>query len=343
MKVRQFVDCVTIPVRAGKGGSGSHSFRREAFIPMGGPDGGDGGRGGHVIFIGDNNEDSLLRIYFMSEIKAEDGHGGAGQRMHGRNGADQLVKVPCGTQVFNDDTGELMADVTAHGQQAIIARGGKGGWGNVHWKSSTHQSPMEFTPGLPGEEFRVRIELKCLADVGLVGYPSAGKSSLLRALTAATPKVGAYPFTTLRPIVGTMVNPDFSQVRIADIPGLIEGAHDGVGLGVEFLRHLSRTRVLAYIVDMAGVDGRKPWDDLHSLREELSLYDKALAKRPSIIIANKMDLPGAVENLVEFRKRIRRAPIQVSTIDMTGLDSVREKIREMLASADAASPAEPAK
>ena len=331
MKVRQFVDCVSIPVKAGDGGPGSNSFRREAFVPMGGPDGGDGGRGGHVVFVGDNNEDSLLTIYFLSEIRAENGRGGSGQRRHGRNGADKIVKVPCGTQIFNDETGVLLADITAHGQSEIIAKGGKGGWGNVHWKSSTHQAPMEFTPGLPGEEFRIRLEMKCLADVGLVGYPSAGKSSLLRALTAATPKVGAYPFTTLRPIVGTMVNPDYTQVRIADIPGLIEGAHDGVGLGVEFLRHLARTRVLAYVIDMAGVDGRAPWDDLHSLREELSLYDKALAKRPSIIIANKMDMPGAVENLVEFRKRIRRAPIQASMVDMTGLDTIREKIREMLA------------
>ncbi|MGI6497071.1 MAG: GTPase ObgE [Kiritimatiellia bacterium] len=330
MKVRQFVDCVTISVRAGKGGSGSLSFRREAFVPKGGPDGGDGGRGGHVVLIGDHDEDSLLRVYFMPEIKAEDGRRGAGQRRTGRDGANVEVRVPCGTQVFNDDTGELVVDITGHGQRAVVARGGKGGWGNVHWKSSTNQAPREYTPGLPGEEFRLRLELKCLADVGLVGYPNAGKSSLLRALTAATPKVGAYPFTTLRPVIGTLVNPDYTQIRIADIPGLIEGAHKGVGLGVEFLRHLERTRVLAYVVDMAGVDGRTPWDDLRSLRREISLYDKALAKRPSMILANKMDLPGAVENLVEFRKRIRNAPIQVSALDRTGLDDVREKLRGLL-------------
>ena len=340
MKVRQFVDCVTIPVRAGKGGAGSFSFRREAFVPQGGPDGGDGGRGGHVVLVGDHDEDSLLPVYFMSEIRAGDGRPGAGQRRHGREGEDAVVRVPCGTQVFDDDTGVLVADITEHGQRVVVARGGKGGWGNVHWKSPTHQAPMEHTPGLPGEEFRLRLELKCLADVGLVGYPSAGKSSLLRALTAATPKVGAYPFTTLRPVVGTLVNPDYTQIRIADIPGLIEGAHEGVGLGVEFLRHLARTRVLAFVVDMAGVDGRAPWDDLHSLREELALYDKSLAKRPSVILANKMDLPGAVENLVEFRKRIRKAPIQVSAVDRTGLDALRERLRALLAEAEAApSPA----
>ncbi len=297
---------------------------------MGGPDGGDGGRGGHVIFRGDHDEDSLLRLFYMPQVRGGDGVAGRGQQRHGRNGHDLYVPVPCGTQVYDAATGALLADITEDRQEDVIARGGRGGWGNVHWKRSTHQAPTEFTPGLPGDEFRLRLELKLLADAGFVGCPNAGKSSLLRVLTDAHPKVGAYPFTTIHPVVGTMIYPDYSQIRLADIPGLIEGAHAGVGLGVAFLRHLARSRVLVYVIDMAGGDGRLPWADYRALRRELAMHDPQLPRRPSIVVANKMDLPEAAANLVLFRTRTGRAAIPVSAQDGTGLDVVRKRLFQIV-------------
>ena len=330
MKAHKFVDRVSVQVRAGKGGDGSCSFRREACVEKGGPDGGDGGRGAHIIFIGDHDEDSLQRLYFSALLFAENGVPGRGQKMYGRNGKDLRIKVPCGTTVYDRDTGALMADIVSHGQEEIIARGGKGGLGNVHWKTSTHQAPTEFTPGEPGEEFNLTLELKLLADVGLVGFPNAGKSSLLCRISDAHPKVASYPFTTLNPIVGTVCYPDFSQLRVADIPGLIEGAHAGVGLGHEFLRHLERSRLLLFVIDMAGVDGREPWADYKALRNELALHSAKLAKHPALVVANKMDLPEAVENLKKFRRRIRVPIIKLSTLDGTGVEEVKKRLWEEL-------------
>ena len=330
MKAHKFVDSVSVHVRAGKGGDGSCSFRREACVEKGGPDGGDGGRGAHVIFRGDHDEDSLQRLYFSPLLFAENGFPGRGQKMYGRNGKDLHVKVPCGTAVYDRDTGLLVADITAHGQEEIIARGGKGGLGNVHWKTATHQAPIEFTPGEPGEEFHLNLELKLLADVGLVGFPNAGKSSLLGRISDAHPKVAAYPFTTINPIVGTVCYPDFSQLRVADIPGLIEGAHAGIGLGHEFLRHLERSRLLLFVIDMAGVDGREPWADYKALRNELALHSAKLAKHPALVVANKMDLPEAAENLKKFRRRIRVPIIKVSTVDGSGIEDVKTRLWEEL-------------
>ncbi|MEI8243344.1 MAG: GTPase ObgE [bacterium] len=330
MKAHKFVDRVSVHVRAGKGGDGCCSFRREACVDKGGPDGGDGGRGAHVIFVGDHDEDSLQRLFFSPLLFAELGVPGRGQKMYGRNGKDLYVKVPCGTTVYDRDTGALLADIVSHGEEVVIARGGKGGLGNVHWKTSTHQAPYEFSPGDPGEEFHLTLELKLLADVGLVGFPNAGKSSLLGRVSDAHPKVAAYPFTTLNPIVGTVCYPDFSQVRVADVPGIIEGAHEGVGLGHEFLRHLERSRLLLFVIDMAGVDGRAPWDDYKSLRNELSLHSAKLAKYPALVVANKMDLPEAVANLKSFRRRIRVPIIKISAVDGTGIEEIKQRLWEEL-------------
>ncbi len=317
-------------MRAGRGGDGSASFRREAHVERGGPDGGDGGRGGHVILRGDSNEDSLLRLFFSPELRAGDGGAGRGRQMHGRNAHDLVVPVPCGTEAFDAESGALICDIVSHGQEGIVAAGGKGGLGNVHWKSATHQAPTEFTPGEPGVEMRLRLELKSIADIGLVGFPNAGKSSLLKVVSDAHPRVGAYPFTTLNPMIGTIVFPDFSQVRVADIPGLVEGAHAGTGLGDAFLRHLARTRLLLYVVDAAGVDGRTPWDDYRALRREVGLYDASLLKRPSLLVANKLDLPQASANLDALARRARRQAIAVSTLDGRGLSELLGRIKQAI-------------
>jgi GTP-binding protein len=235
--------------------------------------------------------------------------------MHGRNGHDLYVPVPCGTEVYDAESGELMADVVEHDQEVVIAAGGKGGLGNVHFRTSTHQAPMEHTPGDAGQEYRLRLELKTIADAGLLGFPNAGKSSLLTRISDAHPKIASYPFTTLNPIVGTVEYPDFSQLRVADVPGIIEGAASGVGLGIDFLRHIARSRVLVYVIDMAGTDNREPWDDYRKLRREIEQYDAGLLERPALVIANKMDETAAVENLPKFVKKTRVRPISMSALD----------------------------
>ena len=283
MKSYKFIDLVTVHVRAGDGGNGSASFRREKFIPKGGPDGGDGGRGGHVILKANRDLNSLTRLYFTPHQNAGNGGHGGDQRSHGRNGNDLFVQVPCGTQVRDAETDEFLADIVTHGQEFMVARGGKGGRGNCHWKSATHQAPREHTDGDPGEERTVRMELKLVADVGLVGFPNAGKSSILSRISDAHPKVAPYPFTTLNPVIGTMIFDDYSRLTVADIPGLIEGAHHGVGLGHDFLRHIERAGVLVVVLDMAAVDGRTPERDYTNLLKELHLHDPELAARPSMM------------------------------------------------------------
>ena len=301
-------------------------------MPEGGPDGGDGGRGGHVVFKGNRNVNSLVTLYFSPLVFAEDGIAGQGQKMHGRRGKDLIVQIPCGTEVFDEATGAQLADIVEHDKETIIAKGGKGGMGNVHFKTSTHQVPTEHTPGDPGEEFRLRLELKTIADAGLLGFPNAGKSSLLTKISDAHPKIACYPFTTLNPIVGTIKYPDWSQLRVADIPGIIEGAADGVGLGLDFLRHVSRSRVLVYVIDMAGTDNRNPWDDYKKLRKEVAQYDETLLDRPSVVLANKMDVQAAVENLPLFKKKTRTKPIPMSTVaeDDTGVAKFTQWLWETL-------------
>jgi len=323
---------VTVQVRAGKGGDGSSSFRREACVPEGGPDGGDGGRGGHVIFCGSHDVDSLIALYFAPLLFAEDGVAGRGQKMYGRAGNDLYVPVPCGTSVFDAETGALVADVVEDGQEVVIARGGKGGLGNVHFKTSTHQVPTEHTPGELGEEFRLKLELKTIADAGLLGFPNAGKSSLLACVSEARPKIASYPFTTLNPIVGTILYPDFSQLRVADVPGIIEGAASGVGLGIDFLKHIARSRVLVYVIDMAGTDNRQPWDDYLTLRREIEQHDAALLERPALVLANKMDTDEAIANLPRFVKKTGVSPLPLSALDPAdaGVTAFKQRLWELL-------------
>ncbi len=326
MKTRTFVDSVVLYAEAGHGGNGCRSFRREKYVPRGGPDGGDGGRGGHVVLQGDREVDSLVRLYYSPHQRAGHAGHGQGKQIHGRNGKDLVVKIPCGTEIHDKETGLLIGDITRHGEQLLIARGGKGGLGNVHWKSSTHQAPTEHTEGEPGEEASLRLELKIIADVGLVGFPNAGKSSLLTKLSDAHPKIGAYPFTTLNPIIGTIVYPDYSRITIADIPGLINDAHRGVGLGHAFLRHIERSKCLVYVIDMAGTDGRKPHEDYQALRKELGLYRRDLIDRPFLVVANKLDLEEGRENLPVFEKETGVVPLKISASDGFGIDTLREKI-----------------
>ena len=329
MKSRKFVDSVRIHVEAGNGGNGCVSFRREKYEPHGGPDGGDGGRGGSVILVGDRDVTSLERLSFNPHQRAEKGGHGRGKQAHGRSGRDLSVPVPCGTEVWGLEDDELRGDIVADGQELLVARGGRGGLGNRHWKSATHQAPREHTDGEPGEVVELRLELKLVADVGLVGFPNAGKSSLLTGLSDAHPRIGAYPFATLNPIVGTLIFEDYSRKTIADIPGLIVGAHSGVGLGDAFLRHVERARALVFVIDMAGVDGRDPCDDYRSLLRELDLYKPHLSDRPSLVVANKMDLPAAQEHLAEFRQRSGVEPIPVSALAQEGLDALKTAIRKL--------------
>lgn len=332
MKTRKFVDHVVIYAKAGNGGDGSASFRREACVPEGGPDGGDGGRGGHVVFKGSRNVGSLIAFYFAPHLVAENGVPGRGCRMYGRAGKDLVSLVPCGTEIYDEETGGLLADIVEDGQEVVLCHGGRGGLGNVHFKTSTHQVPTEHTPGEPGEEFRLRLELKTIADAGLLGFPNAGKSSLLSAVSDAHPKIASYPFTTLNPIVGTIHYPDFSQLKIADIPGIIEGAASGVGLGVEFLKHVARSRVLLYMIDMAGTDNRKPWDDYRVLRSEIERHNPDLLERPFLVLANKMDEDAALLNLPRFIEETGISPIPMSALeaDSEGVATFKKKLWEIL-------------
>lgn len=326
MKSNKFVDTVILYGKAGNGGNGSASFRREKFIAFGGPDGGDGARGGHIILKADHDITSLISIFFSPKIKAEHGGNGTGQKKHGRNGKDRIVKVPIGTVVYDAETGDLIGDITEHGQELIIAQGGKGGKGNVHWKSSTHQAPTEHTDGTKGEECELRLTLKIMSDVGLVGFPNAGKSSILTAISDAHPKIGAYQFTTLHPILGTLIYDDYKRLTVADIPGIIKGAHEGAGLGHAFLRHIERAANIVYVLDMAGNDGRIPLQDYKDLQEELRMHQADMLERPSLVVANKMDIPESEENLKEFIKETGITPICISATEKQGLEKLREAL-----------------
>lgn len=328
MKSRSFIDTVTLYAEAGAGGDGCCSFRREKFVPFGGPDGGDGGHGGDVILRGNRDDTSLIRIFYTPHQRGKRGGHGKGKCLHGRNGEDCIVPVPLGTEVWDMET--LLGDIIEHGQELVVTRGGRGGRGNPHWKSSTHQAPREHTAGEPSEHKTLRLKLKILADLGLVGLPNAGKSSLLTALSDAHPKIAAYPFTTLNPIIGTLIFDEYSRATLADIPGLIEGAHQGIGLGDTFLRHIERASGLIHVIDMAGVDGRRPEDDYRTLQRELDLYQPGLTQRPSLIVANKMDLDESKENLKQFRKETGVDLIPVSATTGEGLDPLRAAIHTLL-------------
>lgn len=330
MKAKTFIDQVEVLVRSGKGGDGSASFRREALVEFGGPDGGDGGRGGDVVFKASEHINSLLSLYYDPKCIAQDGGPGQGQKMFGKRGKDLVVPVPLGTEVYDVETGLLVADITEPGQTAIVAKGGAGGYGNVHFKSSVNQAPTERTLGGEPEERRLRLELKTIADAGLLGFPNAGKSSLLSVLSSATPKIANYPFTTLNPVVGTVIYDDYAKVRMADVPGIIEGAAKGVGLGLAFLKHLERSRVLVYVLDMAGTDNREPWDDYRILKAEIDEYSAELAARPALVVANKMDAEGAAEKLAMFVKETGVNPIAISCTTRDGIDAFKDELRKLV-------------
>ena len=330
MKAKTFIDQIEVLVRSGRGGDGSTSFRREALVTFGGPDGGDGGRGGDVVFKASEHVNSLLSLYYDPKCFAQDGAPGQSQKMYGKRGKDLVVPVPLGTEVYDADTGLVIADITEPGQSVVVAKGGAGGFGNVHFKSSVNQAPTEHTAGGDAEEKRLRLELKTIADVGLLGFPNAGKSSILSAFSSATPKIASYPFTTINPMVGTVVYDDYAKIRMADVPGIIEGAARGVGLGLAFLRHLERSKALVYVIDMAGTDNREPWTDYEVLRREIGDYSAELAERPCLVVANKMDCAAAKENLPRFAKETGVTPIAISCESREGLDALKAAIRKLV-------------
>jgi GTP-binding protein len=298
----KFVDEAQIRVSAGDGGNGCVSFRREKFIPFGGPDGGDGGNGGSLWLVADEGINTLVDFRHMRSFKAPRGQGGMGSQMYGKGGEDVEVRVPVGTMVTNVDTDEMIGDLTAHGQRLKVAQGGRGGLGNIHFKSSVNRAPRKSTPGTQGEVRDLKLELRLLADVGLLGFPNAGKSTFIRAVSAATPRVADYPFTTLHPNLGVVrIGTDQSFV-IADIPGIIEGAADGAGLGIQFLRHVSRTSLLLHVVDIAPIDGSDPVDQVRAIEHELHQFDPELAERPRWLVINKSDLiddDGELKRIVD--------------------------------------------
>ena len=337
-----FIDHIRISAKAGDGGDGVVSWRREKFVPRGGPDGGDGGAGGDVILIVDPSTDNLRAYHYDPKLIAEDGKPGGGTRKTGRAGKKIIGRVPPGTVVYRSnavtlaeavsaersDEGidlEPIADLTEDGQQFVLCNGGEPGNGNWNYKTATNRAPTEHTLGTPGEQGIFYLELRRIADAGLVGFPNAGKSTLLGKLSAAKPKVASYPFTTLQPTVGVVEFPSFRRCTVADIPGLIEGAHENRGLGHEFLRHITRCRLLLFVIDMAGVDGRDPVSDLEILRREIKEYDEDLASFPWKVVANKMDLAEAVVNLQAFRQRFPKVEIiPISADHGSGLDDLRQ-------------------
>lgn len=344
-----FIDHIRIFAKAGDGGNGVVSWRREKFVPRGGPDGGDGGGGGDIVLVVDASTDNLRAYHYDPKLIAEDGKNGAGGRKTGKSGKRVIGKVPPGTVVYRSsavtvqeavefersDEGidlEPIADLTEVGQEFVLCKGGEPGQGNWNFKTATNRTPVEHTLGTPGDESVFYLELRRIADAGLVGFPNAGKSTLLGKLSQAKPKVASYPFTTLQPVVGVVEFPGFRRCTIADIPGLIEGAHENRGLGHEFLRHITRCRVLLFVIDMAGSEGRDPISDLEILRREIKEYDDELARFPWKIIANKMDLEGAAENLEIFRSRFPKIDIiPISAESETGLDDLRQALDNEIA------------
>lgn len=300
----KFIDRVKIYVQAGAGGNGTVAFRREAHVPKGGPSGGDGGRGGSVIFVATNSLSTLLDLRYYREYKAQNGEKGHAKKMHGADADDLVIRVPVGTCVYDDDTGNIIADLTKDGQRAVIAKGGRGGRGNARFASSRNPAPKICENGEPGEKFNLRVELKLLADVGLVGFPSVGKSTLLSVVSKARPQIADYHFTTIVPNLGVVQVKDGRSFVMADLPGLIEGASQGKGLGHQFLRHIERCRVIVHIIDMSGSEGRDPYEDYVTINKELGEYEYRLLERPQIIVANKMDGDEAEENLNKFKEKL---------------------------------------
>ncbi|MBO1198451.1 GTPase ObgE [Staphylococcus simiae] len=327
-----FVDQVKISLKAGDGGNGITAYRREKYIPFGGPAGGDGGKGASVVFEVDEGLRTLLDFRYQRHFKAKKGENGQSSNMHGKNAADLVLKVPPGTTIKNVETDEVLADLVEDGQRAVVAKGGRGGRGNSRFATPRNPAPDFSENGEPGEELDVTLELKLLADVGLVGFPSVGKSTLLSIVSKAKPKIGAYHFTTIKPNLGVVSTPDQRSFVMADLPGLIEGASEGVGLGHQFLRHVERTKVIVHMIDMSGTDGRDPIEDFNVINQELVAYEQRLEDRPQIVVANKMDLPEAQENLELFRETFGNEVtiIPISTITRENIDQLLYAIADKL-------------
>ena len=320
----KFIDYVTINIGSGKGGPGCTSFRREKFVPRGGPDGGDGGRGGHVILEADTRLNTLLDLRYQRIYMAENGRPGMGKKMHGRDGKDMVIHVPVGTVVRDRDTGETLCDMDEPGMSVIIAKGGKGGLGNSHFATSVNQAPRYSQPGLPGEEKNLELELKLLADVGLVGLPNAGKSTLIAAISNARPKIADYPFTTLVPNLGVVKHEEMRSFVVADIPGLIEGAHQGSGLGFQFLRHIERTRILLHLVDVSGMTAGDPVENYETINRELALHSRELSDKPMAVAATKTDAAGNGEMLDILRDYCKTNGIDFFPISAATRDGLEE-------------------
>lgn len=327
-----FVDQVKISLKAGDGGNGITAYRREKYVPFGGPAGGDGGKGASVVFEVDEGLRTLLDFRYQRHFKASKGENGQSSNMHGKNAEDLVLKVPPGTIIKNVDTDEVLADLVEDGQRAVVAKGGRGGRGNSRFATPRNPAPDFSEKGEPGEELDVSLELKLLADVGLVGFPSVGKSTLLSIFSKAKPKIGAYHFTTIKPNLGVVSTPDQRSFVMADLPGLIEGASDGVGLGHQFLRHVERTKVIVHMIDMSGSEGREPIEDYKVINQELAAYEQRLEDRPQIVVANKMDLPESQDNLILFKEEIGEdvPVIPVSTITRDNIDQLLYAIADKL-------------
>lgn len=331
-----FVDKAKIHLKAGKGGNGMVAFRREIYVPAGGPSGGDGGKGGDIIFEVDEGMRTLMDFRYKKQYVAENGEDGKNKNMYGKDGEDLILRVPPGTIIREEETGGIIVDLIKTGDRKVIARGGKGGKGNIHFKTATRQAPRFALAGEYGEELTVILELKMLADVGLIGFPNVGKSTILSVVTSATPKIADYHFTTLTPNLGVVRTKYGDSFVVADIPGLIEGAHEGVGLGHEFLRHVDRTKLLIHVIDVSGIEGRNPIEDFYKINEELKLYSPKLVDKPQIVAANKIDIPQAEEYLEMLKKELKKFAIDVFPVSAAtnkGLEElftyVSKKLKEI--------------
>jgi len=325
-----FVDEVVIKVIAGKGGDGCTSFRREKYVPNGGPNGGNGGKGASIIFKVDMGLRTLLDLRYLKEIKGKKGANGEGSNRNGKNAEDVIVKVPLGTTVIDTDTNLIIGDLTRENDEVVVAQGGRGGRGNTAFKTHSNTAPNFSENGEPGEEKTLKVELKSLADVGFVGLPSVGKSTLLSKISAAKPKIASYHFTTLNPNLGVVKTIDGRSFVAADLPGLIEGASEGAGLGDKFLRHIERTKIICHVIDMSGIEGRDPYEDYETIRNELKNYSEKLANKEEIIVANKMDMPESVENLKEFKNKVDKEIIEISALNNIGIDNLLVKLADKL-------------
>jgi GTP-binding protein len=327
-----FIDEAKITLKAGDGGHGCIAFRREKYVPRGGPSGGDGGNGGSIYLLADPQENTLLKFRFNHTFRGERGRHGEGSNRHGRNGEDLEIRIPVGTAVYDNETGELLHDFTEPNERVLLAKGGGGGHGNAHYASATNRAPKRAQDGAPGEEKTLRLELKLLADVGLVGYPNVGKSTLISRISAARPKIADYPFTTLEPQLGVVSLDNDKTFVVADIPGLIEGAHLGHGLGIQFLRHIERTRLLLHLIDVSGASDRDPVDEFHAINIELAEHNPDLIKRPTIIVATKMDVADSkkVQKLTRWCKKNEMDMLKISAVTGEGIENLKRAVFEKL-------------